>query len=124
MFGSPVRSKVLNEDGYIVSLVSPVHLEGKFQINNGKIIPTLDFQPAFEALRNHILRELPNHKQLFKTVPSYASLDSITPPWGFLGTSASISVSPYQQISINICDDFTGYATFTLVAELNSRSAV
>jgi hypothetical protein len=51
-------------------------------------------------------------------------LDSITPPWGFLGTSARISVSPYQQISINICDDFTGYATFTLVAVLISRSSV
>lgn len=124
MFGSPIRSKVLNEDGYIVSLVSPVHIEGKFQFTQGKIVPSLEFQPAFEVLRNRILTELPKHKQMFKAVPSYASLDSITPPWGFVGTSAGISLSPYSQISLNISDGFTGYATFSLVAVLISRSSV
>jgi hypothetical protein len=61
---------------------------------------------------------------MFKTVPSYASLDSITPPWGFVSTSEGILLSPYAQLSSNVDAGFNGDVTFTLVAVLISRSSV
>jgi hypothetical protein len=124
MFSSPTRTKVLKEDGYSLPLVVPVQLDIKVKAENGKIITALRHQPAFDALRHRVLEELPKNKQMFKTVPSYASLDSITPPWGFVSTSEGILLSPYAQISSNLDTDFTGDVTFTLVAVLISRSSV
>lgn len=124
MFGSPTRTKVLKEDGYLLPLKTPVQLDVKVQVTDGKLVPSLEYQTAFDELRQRIVSELPKNRQMFKTVPSYASLDSITPPWGFVGTSDGVSLSPYSQITSDIDDVFNGEATFTLDAVLISRSSV
>lgn len=124
MFSNPMRSKVLKEDGYTLPLLVPVQLDAKIKAENGKVVTALRHQIAFDALRQRVLEELPKNKQMFKTVPSYASLDSITPPWGFVSTSEGILLSPYAQLSSNVDAGFTGDVTFTLVAVLISRSSV
>ena len=124
MFSNPTRSKVLKEDGYTLPLVVPVQLDVKMKAEKGKVVPSLEYQPAFDNLRHRVLVELPKNKQMFKAVPSYASLDSITPPWGFVSTSEGILLSPYAQLSSSIDNSFTGDVTFTLIAVLISRSSV
>lgn len=125
MFGpNATRTKVLKEDGYTLPLTSPVQLDIQVPVESGKLIPSVEFQPAFDELRQRVLLELPKNKQLFKSAPSYASLDSITPPWGFVTTSSGVSLSPYLQISSSVEDDFTGKVTFSLIAVLISRSSV
>jgi len=124
MFSNPTRSKVLKEDGYLLPLIVPVQLDIKVKAEMGKVVPSVEYQKVFDALRQRVLLELPKNKQMFKTVPSYASLDSITPPWGFVSTSDGVTLSPYAQISSNLDAGFTGDITFTLVAVLISRSSV
>ena len=124
MFSNPTRTKVIKEDGYSLPLVAPVQLDVKVKAENGKIVPSLEYQAAFDNLRHSVLVELPKNKQMFKTVPSYASLDSITPPWGFVSTSDGVTLSPYAQLSSNVDAGFNGDVTFSLVAVLISRSSV
>jgi hypothetical protein len=114
----------LKEDGYTLPLLIPAQLDLQVQVVNGKVTPTLEFQPLFDALRQRMLTELPKNKQMFKTVPSYASLDSISPPWGFISTSEGVLLSPYVQVTSTLDTTFSGQATFALIALLISRSSV
>lgn len=124
MFGTPSRTKVLKEDGFKLPLTAPVQLNVQMSVFDGKLVPTLEYQSAFTELRQLVLSELPKNKQMFKTVPTYASLDSITPPWGFISTSDGVVLSPYLQITSTLASEFEGKATFTLKDILISRSFV
>jgi hypothetical protein len=50
----------------------------------GALVVDWAAQPAFEALRNTVLRELANDRTLFRSPPTLESLQAIAPIWGFV----------------------------------------
>ena len=106
MFGAPVRST--DGSGTTVYKVdvntTPIGAELEFSKTGLAYEPTA--QPRFRTLQNLILSELAKEKDLFKNPPSLASLEAITPNWGFILSGTTHAFSPYSILqSAHIADD-------------------
>ena len=125
MFSSPTKTKVSNEDGYSVHLTHPVLLDVPIHYAKGSFSMDMTCQSKFDALRQRMLSELVKNTQLFKNSPSYTSLDTISPPWGFVSTSNGTMLSPYTVVRIEFPNSFTsGSVSFTLTDIMISRSSI
>lgn len=96
MFGIPVRSS--DSSGAIVYKVeintTPIGVE--LEYNRSGLIYNKDAQPRFRTLQSLVLSELAKEKDLFKNPPTLASLEAITPNWGFVLSGAKQIFSPYS----------------------------
>lgn len=83
-FGHP--EKISTADGnttYFVSLGSK-HTVGPVRWEKGGLHPDLSLQDAVESLKSQVLEGLVQHRAMFRTPPTLASLRTIAPMWGFL----------------------------------------
>jgi hypothetical protein len=106
MFGAPVRSN--DASGTTIYKVdvntTPIGVELEFTKTGLAYEPTA--QPRFRTLQNLILSELAKEKDLFKNPPTLASLEAITPNWGFILSGTRYAFSPYAILqSTHIADD-------------------
>jgi len=97
MFHSPKRE---GEAEFCVELVSPRPLNVRVYVDDKGVRPTLEYQNVFESLRHFVLSDLVSNTKLFRTAPSISTLETITPPWGFVSTQQGAIVSPYTIINI------------------------
>lgn len=124
MFGVPKRIRVGDEDVYVVSLKNPVLLNLSIAQESKKLVSDSSTTGIFTSCRNTILKSLCENKSLFRTAPSFASLEAITPPWGFVSTSSGIVLSPYTQITNQFPSTYDGPVDFKLVEVTLSRSCI
>lgn len=89
-------------DKFILPLKQPLNLNIALTVSCGAVHKTMEFQQQFQSLRSTILKELTRHTGLFRTAPSLESLESITPPWGFVTTGSGIQLSPYTLWSTTV----------------------
>ena len=125
MFSAPVKTNFNDEIAYRVDLLNPLRLDGSFQYTGQGCIPSIAYQDKFNSMKSHILRELSNHKQLFRQTPNMEMLDAITPIWGFLSKGQETILSPYTvvvpdaKLSGQSC-----YVDFELTGLIVSRSTI
>jgi hypothetical protein len=83
-FGHP--EKISTADGNITYFVSigTQHVVGPVRWEKGGLHPDLSIQDAIEALKLQVLEGLVQHRAMFRTPPTLASLRTIAPMWGFL----------------------------------------
>jgi hypothetical protein len=124
MFGVPKRARVGNEDVYVVELKNPVLLNLSIPQESQKLVPDSSMTSIFTSCRNTILKALCENTSLFRSAPTFASLDAITPPWGFVSTSSGIVLSPYTQITNQYPATYNGPVDFKLVEVTLSRSCI
>jgi hypothetical protein len=96
MFGTPVR-KTGNSGETVFHIevnVTPIGVE--LEYTNDGLIYSKEAQPRFRTLQNLVLTELAKEKHLFKNPPSLASLEAITPNWGFVASGSKMIFSPYS----------------------------
>lgn len=89
-------------DKFVLPLKQPLNLNIELTVSGGAVQKTMEYQQQFQSLRTMILNELTRHTGLFRTAPSLGSLESITPPWGFVTTGSGIQLSPYTLWSTTV----------------------
>jgi hypothetical protein len=107
MFGVPVRSN--DASGTTIFKVevnvTPLGIELEYDGAQG-LYYNKDAQSRFRTLQNLTLSELAKEKDLFKNPPTLASLEAITPNWGFVLSGNKQIFSPYAVIDAsNIARD-------------------
>ena len=102
MFSTPVRRIDAAGNTLYEVKVSMPPMGIKLQVEkSARIVPDVDVQKQFETLRKHVLTELTKEKTLFRNAPSFASLDAITPVWGFLRGLAKDDLSPTTYVNFH-----------------------
>lgn len=97
MFSRPER----NADGsFLVRMTPPIAAGVRLDITTS-VVPDLSVQPTLTALQRRILVELTRTPGLFGKPPNLASLEAITPQWGFVVVNGEVSVSPYTSIDLS-----------------------
>jgi len=124
MFDVPQRIRVGTEDAFLVRLKNPVSLNLSVPQEAGRLTPDASVSAIFASCKNTILNALCNNPSLFRAAPTFASLEAITPPWGFVTTSSGIVLSPYTQITNQYATNYTGPVDFQLVEVTLSRSCI
>jgi hypothetical protein len=99
MFGAPVRiTDAAGTTVYKVEVnVTPLGVELEYDGSNG-LVYSKDVQSRFRTLQSLTLSELSKEKDLFKNPPTLASLEAITPNWGFVLSGSRQVFSPYSTI--------------------------
>jgi hypothetical protein len=96
MFGAPVRT--FDSSGTTVYKVdintTPIGVE--LEYSKEGLTYSKDAGPRFRTLQSLVLSELSKEKDLFKNPPSLASLEAITPNWGFVLSGGKQIFSPYS----------------------------
>lgn len=102
MFSAPVRRiDAAGNTLYEVKVsVPPMGIKVQLE-KKGKLVPDTEVQKRFEALRTYVLTELAKEKSLFRNAPTFASLDAITPVWGFLRGLAKDDLSPTTYVNFH-----------------------
>jgi len=96
MFSRPER----NADGsFLVRITPPIAAGVRLDVAPS-IRPDLAMQPALTALQRRVLVELTRTPGLFGKPPNLASLEAITPQWGFVLVDGEARVSPYTTIDL------------------------
>lgn len=126
MFKSPVLSKQNDETFYDVQLTDPIKMGVQLNYDAATgLVPSLEYQSAFQSVQDRVLSELAMQKQIFKTPPTIQSLKSITPAWGFIAKEHGSMLSPY---TIVLLDEANNAGTCTVDLELTgirvSRSTI
>lgn len=106
MFGAPVKSSL--PDGTVVFSVdvsvSPIGAE--IEYTSEGLLYSKEAQSRFRGLQSLVLSELAKEKSLFKNPPTLASLEAITPNWGFVASEGKMIFSPYAKLeSVHIRPD-------------------
>lgn len=102
MFSTPVRRNDATGNTLYEVKVSMPSMGIKLQVEkSARIVPDMDVQKNFESLRKHVLTELTKEKSLFRNAPTFASLDAITPVWGFLRGLAKEDLSSTTYVNFN-----------------------
>jgi len=124
MFDTPKRIRIGTEDAYVVRLTSPVLLSISIPQESKELVPDSSVMGLFSSCRHTILKALCETASLFRIPPTLASLEAITPPWGFISTSSGIVLSPYTQITNQYPVTYGGPVDFKLVEVTLSRSCI
>ena len=124
MFSAPVKSNYNGEVAYLVELLNPLRLDGSFEYTGQGCIPSIAYQDKFNSMKAHILRELSNHKQLFRQTPNMEMLEAITPIWGFLSKGQETMLSPYTVVATDVKLSGPCYVDFELTGLIVSRSTI
>lgn len=83
IFDAPERQ---TDGSYVLRLLKPVVFEEELRWEKEAEYPTPDLriQPAINAFREKMVRDLARNKVMFRTPPTVASLTAIAPMWGIL----------------------------------------
>lgn len=102
MFGTPTRvTGKSGEPAYNLDVnTSPLGVE--LEYTRDGLIYNRDAQSRFRTLQSLIISELAKEKQLFKNPPTLASLETITPNWGFVSSGGKAIFSPYSELDVSI----------------------
>jgi hypothetical protein len=106
MFGAPVKSSL--PDGTVVFSVdvSVTPIGAEIEYTSEGLHYAKDVQSRFRGLQSLVLSELAKEKSLFKNPPTLASLEAITPNWGFVASEGKMVFSPYAKLErVNIAPD-------------------
>jgi hypothetical protein len=98
-FGAPERQ---SDQSFFVPLTHRVLLQVRVTVTAEGVTPTLDYQPAFQALQTRVLHELVKNRQLYKSPPTLESLQYMTPAWGFMKIGSSVLPSRSMVVRNNI----------------------
>jgi hypothetical protein len=122
MFSRPER----NADGsFVVRLTPPLPVGVRLEVSSDTIVPDLSSQPAFLGLQRRVLVELTRTSGLFGKPPSLATLEAITPQWGFVVVNGVASVSPYTTFDLSSLSGPTPcFADLSLASVRISRSTI
>lgn len=105
MFGTPTRSNgKTGEPVYILDVnTSPLGVE--LEYTRDGLIYNREIQSRFRTLQSLVISELAKERQLFKNPPTLASLEAITPNWGFVSSGGKAVFSPYADLVSDINAD-------------------
>ena len=105
MFGVPVKTTLPNGDVfYSIDInVSPLGVE--IEYNRSGLVYSKEAQSRFRTLQSLVISELAKEKSLFKNPPTQASLEAITPNWGFIASGSNFVFSPYAILLNSIEED-------------------
>jgi hypothetical protein len=125
MFSAPVKTNFNGEVAYRVELLNPILLGGSFQYTEKGCLPSTAYQDKFNSMKVYILKELSNHKQLFRQTPNMEMLEAITPIWGFLSKGQETILSPYTVLVTDVKpSEVPCYVDFELTGLIVSRSTI
>jgi hypothetical protein len=125
MFGTPTRvTGKSGEPAYMLDVnTSPLGVE--LEYTRDGLIFDRDAQSRFRTLQSLVISELAKEKQLFKNPPTHASLEAITPNWGFVSSGGKATFSPYADLSVSInADDLPCLVDIQLKRLEISRSTI
>ena len=121
MFSRPERKA---DGSFLLPLLPPLALGVRLEASPS-LVPDRAAQPAFSALQSRILVELTRAPGLFGKPPSLASLEAITPQWGFVIVGGETRISPYTQIDMSKISETTPcFVDLALVSLTISRSTI
>ena len=106
MFGTPVRSTDGSGGAIYKVDVNTTPIGVELEYGKDGLVYSKDTQSRFRTLQSLILSELSKEKELFKNPPTLASLEAITPNWGFILSGAKQIFSPYAILQTShLADD-------------------
>jgi hypothetical protein len=105
MFSAPSRIVGKGSETFFRVEVSVSPLGVELEYTNDGLVYNKDAQSRFRTLQNLVLSELAKQKELFKNPPTLASLEAITPNWGFVSSGGVFSFSPYAELQTDIDHD-------------------
>lgn len=85
-FESPKKEGAGEDSYFFLQLSQPgysIPFDLEWSVENG-LLPNLKVQKQITELRVHILNQLVNNRTLFRSPPTFASIEAITPIWGIL----------------------------------------
>jgi hypothetical protein len=99
IFGTPERN---SDQSFTIPLRQPIPLHIRVLLNAEGISPTLEYQSKFQEVQTYILNELVKNKQLYKSPPTYESLQCMTTAWGFLRVGGAVQLSKSMVCNLSI----------------------
>jgi hypothetical protein len=99
MFGAPERH---SDQAFYIPIAQRKQLNVRVTLSAEGITPTLEFQPVFQTLQGNILNELVKNRQLYKSPPTFESLQCMTSTWGFVKVGNEIQPSKTMIVRNNI----------------------
>ena len=105
MFGTPTRGSGKSGETVYFLDVNTTPLGVELEYTSDGLVYDKSTQPRFRTLQNQVISELAKERQLFKNPPSQASLEAITPNWGFVSSGGKAIFSPYSDLMSDIKTD-------------------
>jgi hypothetical protein len=105
MFGPPTRSNGKGGEAVYFLDVNATPLGIELEYTSDGLVYDKSAQPRFRTLQNLVISELAKERQLFKNPPTQASLEAITPNWGFVSSGGKAVFSPYSDLISDIKSD-------------------